>query len=76
MKRDEIFISHRTTDSVVARMIRDFLVIAGIQNENIFCSFIPGNDVGEKIASEVKQHLGNRRLSFKFFLAITTNLKA
>lgn len=57
MKRDEIFISHRTTDSVVAGMIKDFLVNAGIQNENIFCSSLPGNDVGEKIASEVKQHL-------------------
>lgn len=57
MERDEIFISHRTTDAVVAEMIKDFLVNTGVTNETIFCSSLPGNDVDEKIASEVKEHL-------------------
>ena len=57
MERDEIFISHRTTDAVVAEMIKDFLVNTGITNEKIFCSSLPGNDVDEKIASEIKEHL-------------------
>ncbi len=55
--RDEIFISHRTTDSTIADMIKDFLVNTGIPNDKIFCSSLPGNDVGEKIAPEVKAHL-------------------
>jgi len=55
--RDEIFISHRTTDSAIAEMIKDFLVSTGIPNNKIFCSSLPGNDVGEKIAPEVKEHL-------------------
>lgn len=55
--RDEIFISHRTTDSTISDMIKDFLVNTGIPNDKIFCSSLPGNDVGEKIALEVKTHL-------------------
>lgn len=55
--RDEIFISHRTTDSGIADMIKDFLVNTGIPNDKIFCSSLPGNDVGERIAPEVKAHL-------------------
>lgn len=55
--RDEIFISHRTTESAVAEMIKDFLVSTRIPNDKIFCSSLPGNDVCEKIASEVKVHL-------------------
>ncbi len=55
--RNEIFISHRTTDSPVADMIKDFLVATGIPNDKIFCSSLPGNDVEEKIATEVKNHL-------------------
>lgn len=55
--RDEIFISHRTTESDVADMIKDFLVSTSIPNEKIFCSSLPGNDVHEKIAPEVKSHL-------------------
>ena len=57
--KDEIFISHRTTDSGVADIIKDFLVNTGIPNNKIFCSSLPGNDVGEKIAPEVKTHLHN-----------------
>lgn len=52
--RDEILISHRSTDAPVADMIKDFLVNTGIPNEKIFCSSLPGNDVGEKISPEVK----------------------
>lgn len=55
--RDSIFISHRTTDATVAEMIKDFLVSTGIPNNKIFCSSLPGNDVGEKISPEVKDHL-------------------
>lgn len=55
--RDCIFISHRTLDSAVADMIKDFLVNTGIPNKNIFCSSLPGNDVAEKISPEVKDHL-------------------
>lgn len=57
MAKDEIFISHRTTDAGVADMIKDFLVNTGIPNDKIFCSSLPGNDVGEKITPEVKMHL-------------------
>ena len=57
MTRGEIFISHRTTDASVADMIKDFLVNSGIPNNKIFCSSLPGNDVGERISSEVKTHL-------------------
>ena len=55
--RDTIFISHRKIDSVVADMIKDFLVNTGIPIDKIFCSSLPGNDVAEKIAPEVKANL-------------------
>ena len=55
--RNEIFISHRSSDAAVADMIKDFLVNTGIPNEKIFCSSLPGNDVNEKISSEVKERL-------------------
>lgn len=55
--RDTVFISHRTTDVAFADMIKDFLVNTGIPNDKIFCSSLPGNDVAEKIAPEVKEHL-------------------
>ena len=61
--RDEIFISHRSTDAPVADMIKDFLVNTGIPNEKIFCSSLPGNDVGEKISPEVKTHLRNATIN-------------
>lgn len=54
--RDEIFISHRTTESAVAEMIKDFLVGTRIPSDKIFCSSLPGNDVCEKITSEVREH--------------------
>lgn len=55
--RSIIFISHRTVDCDVADMIKDYLVNTGIPNEKIFCSSLPGNDVNEKIAPEVKMSL-------------------
>ena len=52
-----IFISHRTIDGPVADMLRDFLVGAGIPNECIFCSSLPGNDVKYNISREVKEKI-------------------
>ncbi len=54
-----IFISHRTTDKDIADMLVDFLCGAGISKEYIFCSSLPGNDVGEQISSEIKVALHN-----------------
>lgn len=55
--RSEIFISHRSLNTNVADMIKDFLVATGIPNEKVFCSSLPGNDVNERISPEVKDHL-------------------
>ena len=55
--RDLIFISHRTTDALVADMLSDYLVACGFPKEMIFCSSLPGNDVQEKISLEVKDAL-------------------
>ena len=63
MERDSIFISHRTVDAAVADMIKDFLVSTGIPNEKIFCSSLPGNDVAERIPSEVKTNLHQSALN-------------
>lgn len=52
-----IFISHRTVDGPIADMLRDFLVGAGIPNEYIFCSSLPGNDVKHNISREVKEKI-------------------
>ena len=52
-----IFISHRTVDGPIADMLRDFLVGAGIPNEYIFCSSLPGNDVKHNIPREVKDKI-------------------
>ena len=49
-----IFISHRTTDKAVADMLLDFLVTTGIPRESIKCSSLPGNDVKERIAPEIR----------------------
>lgn len=49
-----IFISHRTTDKVIADMLLDFLTATGIPRNLIKCSSLPGNDVIEKISSEVR----------------------
>lgn len=52
-----IFISHRTVDGPLADMLRDYLVGAGIPNEYIFCSSLPGNDVKHIISREVKEKI-------------------
>ena len=53
----KIFISHRSTDKKVADILESFLTNCGISYNNIFCSSLPGNDVEEKISSEVKEAL-------------------
>ena len=40
-----IFISHSSKNAEIADILRDFLVGAGIPNNYIFCSSLPGNDV-------------------------------
>lgn len=68
--RNSIFISHRSTDFGIAEMIKDFLVNTGIPNDLIFCSSLPGNDVAEKIAPEVKEHLQEAAINI---LILTTD---
>ena len=52
-----VFISHRSTDKEIADLLFDFLIATGIDKRNVFCSSLPGNDVKEKISSEVKENL-------------------
>lgn len=52
-----IFLSHRSTDKDIADMLVDFFSGTGIPKELVFCSSLPGNDVNEKIAAEVKKAL-------------------
>ena len=52
-----IFISHRSTDKVVADMLTDFFSNTGIPRDSVFCSSLPGNDVNEKISEEIKDAL-------------------
>lgn len=54
-----IFISHRSTDKDIADMLVDFFAGTGIPKEAVFCSSLPGNDINEKIAGEVKAALKN-----------------
>ena len=54
-----VFISHRSTDKEVADMIADFFSATGISRDKIFCSSLPGNDINEKISTEVKFALKN-----------------
>lgn len=49
-----VFISHRSIDKDIADMVFDFLIRTGIPRENVFCSSLPGNDINEKISTEVK----------------------
>lgn len=55
----KIFISHRSTDKVVAEMIMNFLICIGVPRASIFCSSLPGNDVRQKISAEIKEALQN-----------------
>lgn len=54
-----IFISHRSIDKVIADILVDFFSATGIPRNRIFCSSLPGNDINEKISSEVKINLQN-----------------
>ena len=54
-----VFISHRSIDKGIADIIFDFLIGTGIPRECLFCSSLPGNDIGEKISSEVKANMRN-----------------
>lgn len=58
-----IFISHSSKDETIAYLLRDFLVLTGIPTEYIFCSSIPGNDIKEKIAEEVKGALQESKIN-------------
>lgn len=54
-----VFISHRSTDKVIADMLLDFFSGTGIPRETVFCSSLPGNDINEKISGEVMTALKN-----------------
>ena len=64
-----IFISHSSKNAEIADILRDFLVGAGIPNNYIFCSSLPGNDVRYTIPAEVKAKLGRSTVS----IAILSN---
>jgi len=59
----KVFISHRSTDKEIAEMLLDFLAGTGIPKEQIFCSSLPGNDIGSRISAEVKDALKNSVLN-------------
>lgn len=44
-------------------MLLDFLAGTGIPKEQIFCSSLPGNDIGSRISAEVKDALKNSALN-------------
>ena len=52
-----IFISHRSTDKLIADMLVDFFSGTGIPRNTVFCSSLPGNDINEKISREIKAAL-------------------
>jgi len=54
---NKIFISHRSSDKDITEMLLDFFVDTGIPRDAVFCSSLPGNDVEEKISSEIKDAL-------------------
>lgn len=58
-----IFISHRSTDKAIADMLVDFFSATGISRDKIFCSSLPGNDINEKISTEVKAALQNSTIN-------------
>lgn len=62
-KKTTIFISHRSIDKTIADMLVDFFSGTGIPCENVFCSSLPGNDVKEKISSEVREALKNSAIN-------------
>ncbi len=62
-KNPIIFISHRSTDQVVADMLLDFFSSTEIPRSAVFCSSLPGNDINEKISAEVKSKLKDSNLN-------------
>ena len=58
-----IFISHRSTDQKFCTMLIEFLILVGVPRNSIFCSSLPGNDVHERISSEVRNALKNSSLN-------------
>lgn len=54
-----VFISHRSEDKAVADMLADFFAGTGIPRSAVFCSSLPGSDVGERVSGEVKAALKN-----------------
>ena len=58
-----VFISHRSMDKEIADMLFDFLIRTGIPREYMFCSSLPGNDVDERINTEVKSKLKNSSIN-------------
>ena len=63
LKTSKIFISHRRTDKAIADLLESFLTSCGIPSDNIFCSSLPGNDIKEKISSEIKESLQHSSLN-------------
>ena len=55
--QNTIFISHRSTDKMIADMLLDFFIGTGVPRNAVFCSSLPGNDIREKISGEVKAAL-------------------
>ncbi|MCL2580207.1 MAG: toll/interleukin-1 receptor domain-containing protein [Oscillospiraceae bacterium] len=55
VKNKKIFISHRSTNKDVADILETFLNCCGISPSHIFCSSLPGNDVKQEIAGEIKE---------------------
>ena len=57
LTKSKIFISHRTADEKIARILARFLVDCGAPRDSIFVSSLPGNDVECEISKEVKENL-------------------
>ena len=56
-QNNKIFISHRTTDEKIAKLIARFLIDCGAPRDSVFVSSLPGNDVNFEISKEVKENL-------------------
>lgn len=63
MNNPKIFISHRSIDKEIADFLLDFFLTVGVPHSTIFCSSLPGNDIQEKISSEVRENLKNSILN-------------
>lgn len=69
MPSTKIFISHRSIDSVVANIIKEFLVEIGVGNDDIFCSSLPGYDVKFTIGNEVYKAISQSRIDIIIYSA-------